>query len=139
MRSSNNEGLQLPRFHFPWNKEKRVFWILSLESITSTKINHKHAKGSLSSSQLFVTSPHCTKNSTLNLKLLFSKISLSDSNRNCLLNLLLKLPGCLSIQLDRGSSPYSSRILIYKLITFSLVGYVVIGYSRAALQKTGYF
>ena len=30
----------------------------SLESITSTKTNYKPAKGSLSSSQLFVTSPH---------------------------------------------------------------------------------
>ena len=39
-------------------RKKEQFRILSLESITSGKTNHKPAKGSLSSSQLFVTSPH---------------------------------------------------------------------------------
>ena len=39
-------------------KKKEYFWIYSLKSITSTKNNHKPAKGGLSSSQLFVTSPH---------------------------------------------------------------------------------
>ena len=39
-------------------RKKEWFWIPFLESITSTKNNHKPAKGSLSSSQLFVTSLH---------------------------------------------------------------------------------
>ena len=39
-------------------RNKEQFWILSLESITSTKNNHKPAKGSLSPTQLFATSPH---------------------------------------------------------------------------------
>ena len=39
-------------------RKKELFWILSLESIISSRNNHKPAKGSLWSSQLFVTSPH---------------------------------------------------------------------------------
>ena len=39
-------------------RKKEKFWILSLDSITCTKNNHKPPKGSLSSSQLFVTSLH---------------------------------------------------------------------------------
>ena len=37
-------------------RKKEFFWIFSLERITSTKNNHKPAKGSLSSSQVFFTS-----------------------------------------------------------------------------------
>ena len=35
MRSLNNEGSQLFKFHFPCNKEQRRIQILSLESATS--------------------------------------------------------------------------------------------------------
>ena len=48
---------------------KEKFWILSLESITSTKNNHKPAKGSLSSSQLFVTSLHSLPNFVYNFSI----------------------------------------------------------------------
>ena len=60
----NRWGLQTMRAYsslssiFLEIRKKKSFWILSLESITSTKINHKPGKGSLSSSQQFVTSPH---------------------------------------------------------------------------------
>ena len=60
----NRWGLQTMRAYsslssiFLEIRKKKSFWILSLESITSTKINHKPRKGSLSSSQQFVTSPH---------------------------------------------------------------------------------
>ena len=37
-------------------RKKELVWILSLESITSTKNSHEPGKGSLSFSQLFVTS-----------------------------------------------------------------------------------
>ena len=39
-------------------RKKEQFWILSLESVTSTKDIQKPDKGSLSSSRLFVTSLH---------------------------------------------------------------------------------
>ena len=45
-------------FIFLGIKKKEQFLILSLESTTSTINNHKPAKGSLSSNQLFVTSLH---------------------------------------------------------------------------------
>ena len=58
MRSTNDGGWQLPKFHFPWNKEERVVLNSFFKSIISSRNNHKPVKGSLWSSQLFVTSPH---------------------------------------------------------------------------------
>ena len=55
-RPPSNEGSHLSKLHFPCNKGER--WTLSLESVTSIKKTYKPAKGSLSSSQLFVTSLH---------------------------------------------------------------------------------
>ena len=58
----NTRGSQTMRayscFIFLEIRNKESFLIHSLESINSTIDNHKPARCSLSSSQLFVTSPH---------------------------------------------------------------------------------
>ena len=54
----NDEDSQRPKFNFLAIKKKDYFYIISIESITFTTNNYKPPKGSLSSSHLFVTSPH---------------------------------------------------------------------------------
>ena len=51
------EGSQLFKFHFPFNKEERWIYIFFRQLNLCSK-SYKPAKGSLSSSQLFVTSLH---------------------------------------------------------------------------------
>ena len=56
MKFPNDEGSQFPKFYFPCNKEERVVLnYFFLENTISATNDYKPAKGSLSSSQLFVT------------------------------------------------------------------------------------
>ena len=60
MRSPNDKGSQFSKLHFPCNKEERLVLnsFFREYNFYLKKNNFKPVSGSLSSSQLFVTSPH---------------------------------------------------------------------------------
>ena len=61
MRSPNDEGSQFSKLHFSCNKEERLVlnsFFREYNLYLKKKNNFKPVQGSLSSSQLFVTSPH---------------------------------------------------------------------------------
>ena len=62
MRFPNDEGSQFSKLHFPCNKEERLvlnsFFREYNLYLKKKQKNFKPVEGSLSSSQLFVTSPH---------------------------------------------------------------------------------
>ena len=56
--SPNDEGSQFPKVHLTSNEEERLVLNSIFRDYKLYSKQYKPAKGSLSSSQLFVTSPH---------------------------------------------------------------------------------